>query len=162
MDPNLFHLDWDRTAEVLATIVVLSLIVERGLSWIFESAWYINRFQKSEFKELIAFLVAAVICIVWHFDAVSMIVLAEHTNWFGCLVTAGVIAGGSKGSIQLFREFLGFKSSTRKEYETKKATTAAPPTPTLTADEVVTLKVLAADPPTGKGKKSKADDSDKG
>ena len=36
MDPNLFHLDYGRTFEVLLTIVVLAMIVERTLSILFE------------------------------------------------------------------------------------------------------------------------------
>lgn len=45
MDPNLFHLDWDRTIEVLAAIVVLSFFVERALALLFEHKWFIARFR---------------------------------------------------------------------------------------------------------------------
>ena len=37
MDPNLFHLDWDRTVEALAGIVVLAFLMERSLSLFFEN-----------------------------------------------------------------------------------------------------------------------------
>lgn len=43
MDPNLFHLDWERTFEVLAAVVVLSLITERALSILFESRVAVKR-----------------------------------------------------------------------------------------------------------------------
>lgn len=120
MDPNLFHLDWDRTSEVLVTVVLLSLIVERSLSVLFESRWFIDKLDEKNLKEVIGLAVSFLICAVWKFDAVSMIVLADQTNWFGYLVTAGIIAGGSKGSIKLFQEWLGFKSSARKEKEERK------------------------------------------
>ena len=120
MDPNLFHLDWERTGEVLAAVVLLSMLLERALSPFFESAWYIRRLQHKELKELIAFIVAATVCWSWKFDAVSMIVLAEKTNPFGYLMTGAIVAGGSKGSIRLFREALGFKSTARKRYEDEK------------------------------------------
>ena len=42
IDPNLFRLDWERLLEVLATIVVLSLILERALAVIFESKSFIE------------------------------------------------------------------------------------------------------------------------
>jgi hypothetical protein len=31
MDPNLFHLDWERLAEVLAAVVVMAFLIERAL-----------------------------------------------------------------------------------------------------------------------------------
>jgi hypothetical protein len=119
MDPNLFHLDWDRTAEVLIAITILSLLVERALAPLFESRWFLAKYQGQSVKEPIAFLAALGVCASWDFDAVSMVVLAERTNWFGYLVTAGVIAGGSKASIALFQDFLKIKSGARKELDTK-------------------------------------------
>ena len=65
----------------------------------------------------IALAVSVAICFVWEFDAVSMIVLAERTNWFGYLVTGGVIAGGSKAAIKLFHDVLDFKSNALREME---------------------------------------------
>lgn len=120
MDPNLFHLDWERTFEVLATIVVLSLLVERALAPLFEHRAFIKKFGEMGVKEPVAFLVALAVCLYWDFDAVSMIVLREKTSPFGTVVTAAVIAGGSKGSIKLFRDVLGFKSSAFADYEKEK------------------------------------------
>jgi len=115
VDPNLFHLDWDRTFEVLAAIVVLSMIVERALSLLFENRKLIDKFSGTGTKELIAFFVSALVCFFWDFDAVSMIVLREETTRLGELITAGVIAGGSKGSIKLFRDVLKFRSGAYEE-----------------------------------------------
>ncbi len=42
MDPNLFHLDYERLFKVLITIVVFSFFVERALSVVFEMRWFIN------------------------------------------------------------------------------------------------------------------------
>ena len=61
MDPNLFHLDWDRTIEVLAAIVVLSFFVERALALLFEHKWFVARFRNRGLKEPISFLVALAI-----------------------------------------------------------------------------------------------------
>lgn len=120
MDPNLFHLDWDRTLEVLAAVVVLSLLLERALAILFESRMMVKRLEGTSLKEIIAFVVAAVVCVRWKFDAISMTVLTERTSLIGEFVTAGVIAGGSKGSIKLFRDVLGFKSSAYAEKEERK------------------------------------------
>lgn len=127
MDPNLFHLDWDRTFEVLAAIVFLSMFLERALSIIFESRTFINAFgdRPVPVKEVIAFGVAVGICIRWHFDAVSMTILTERTSHFGEIVTAGIIAGGSKGSVALFRDWLGWMSTAQKEKVARKRAVAA-------------------------------------
>lgn len=115
MDPNLFHLDWERLAEVLATVVVLSLVVERALSIVFEHRLYIANLRHSGAKEFIAFGVSLFICWFWQFDALSMIILRDKTSFLGEMVTAGVIAGGSKGSVKLFRDVMGFKSTAYRE-----------------------------------------------
>jgi len=44
MDPNLFHLDWERTLEALVGIIVLAFLLERALAPLFESRWFIHTF----------------------------------------------------------------------------------------------------------------------
>jgi hypothetical protein len=116
MDPNLFRLDWERTAEVLAAVVVMSFVLERALSILFGHRWWIAVCWKKGLKEPIAFGVAAFVCWLWSFDAVSMILVTTDTVTFpGTLITAGVIAGGSQGSVKLFRDVLGFRSTAENE-----------------------------------------------
>lgn len=45
MDPNLFHIDWERTLEALVGVIVLSFLVERACAILFESRWWISRFE---------------------------------------------------------------------------------------------------------------------
>jgi hypothetical protein len=47
MDPNLFHIDWERTLEALAGIVVLAFFVERVCAVVFESRWWVRKFEDS-------------------------------------------------------------------------------------------------------------------
>lgn len=115
MDPNLFHLDWDRTFEALAGIVVLAFLLERALSLFFENRRLVRRLEGKGIKELIAFGVALAVCIRWQFDAVSIIVLDEKVRLLGEAITAAVVAGGSKASVKLFRDILGFRSSAYDE-----------------------------------------------
>ncbi|MCP4591587.1 MAG: hypothetical protein GY842_12675 [bacterium] len=119
MDPNLFHLDWDRLVEALAAIVVLAFVLERALSVVFEHRLYIERLGSRGYKEVIALTVALMVCWYWDFDAISMILLKEHTTFIGEVLTAGIIAGGSKGSVKLFRDVMGFGSTVLKEEEAK-------------------------------------------
>ena len=115
MDPNLFHLDWERTFEALVTIVIMAFLIERALALLFETRIFIKIAQGKSFKELIAFAVAAIICIQWEFDAISMILLSERVTIFGSIVTGAIIAGGSKASIKLFKDIMGFMSTAESE-----------------------------------------------
>jgi hypothetical protein len=171
MDPNLFHLDWERTLEALVAIIVLSFFVERVCALVFESRWYIRLFEEPRvalppdemaalrrapvgardtavaaavevtdagttavvatatpvargrlypIKETVAFALAAAVCLVWDFDAVSMVLLREHTHMAGKLITAAVIAGGSKASIALFHKLMNVRSNAEKERQALK------------------------------------------
>lgn len=204
MDPNLFHLDWSRTAEVLAGVVILAFFVERVAALVFESRWFvlltkvpqrdspegnvecqsleqairireithdltiegkatqaklsqmtvelsaisaslgprdllwpldpsnpgmardkanqaIDELEKRQrrrgrlgplpTKELGAFAVAAWICVIFDFDAISMILLSAKTSTEGALFTAAIVAGGSKASIKFFHDVMGVKSN---------------------------------------------------
>ncbi len=111
MDPNLFHLDWERVGEVLVAIVILAFLLERALAVLFESRFFIKRWKEKSLKELIAFVVAVLACWYWDFDAVSMIFLKEKVTLLGMVITGGIVAGGSKASIKLFRDVMGFKST---------------------------------------------------
>lgn len=137
MDPNLFHIDWERTLEALMGIIVLAFVVERVCALIFESRWYIRLFEDPRvcdhqgdpdlskmpgklypLKEMIAFGIAALICLKWDFDAISIVLLNETTLLSGKLLTAAVIAGGSKAAIKLFQDLMKVRSTA--EIERKK------------------------------------------
>jgi len=124
MDPNLFRVDMERLGEVLIAIVVLSFFLERALALIFEHRLYIARFGDRGLKEPIAFLAALFVCWNWDFDAVSTVILAERTQLTGQLITAGIIAGGSKASVKLFQDLMGVKSSAAKIQAAKAAAVA--------------------------------------
>jgi hypothetical protein len=143
MDPNLFHLDWERTLEALAGIIVLSFLVERACALVFESRWWISRLedarvgklpggsgnspsdeaagqkllagQRYPLKEFLVFALSLVICWAWEFDAVSIIMLSERTHVVGFIITAAVVAGGSKASIALFHDLLKVRSSANEQ-----------------------------------------------
>lgn len=73
--------------------------------------FFINRFQGKSLKEVIAFGVSAAVCWYWDFDALSMILLKDSVTLYGAIITGGVVAGGSKASVKLFRDILQFKST---------------------------------------------------
>ena len=115
MDPNLFHVDWDQLLEVMAAVVVLSFVVERALALIFEHRWYVARFNETGLKAPIAFVVSLFICIEWKFDLVSVLLKSDAVGLVGMVITAGVIAGGSKASIKLFRDLMDVQSDAARD-----------------------------------------------
>ncbi|HJX70680.1 MAG TPA: hypothetical protein VJ346_01975 [Bacteroidales bacterium] len=121
MDPSLFHLNWLRLLEVLVTISVFAIFLERALSILFESRFFIRRFKGKSIKEIIAFICGVTICWIWKFDALSLIFLVEKTLIVGYIVSGAIIAGGSKGSLILFRDFLKVKSLAQKEFDQEQA-----------------------------------------
>lgn len=58
-DPNLIHVDWERTFEAITLIIIFAFIVERALAVIFENHLYIKHFDRDGLKELIVVPVAA-------------------------------------------------------------------------------------------------------
>jgi hypothetical protein len=124
MDPNLFHVDWERTGEALMLIIILAFLVERALAIVFESRIWLRKFDKSGAKEIIAAAVSIWVCFQWKFDALGMIILTETTTVPGYVITGLVIAGGSKASIKLFHDVLGMKSSALEEHEAVQAATS--------------------------------------
>lgn len=117
MDPLLFGIKGDVVAEVLGVIVLLSIIVERALSWIFEWKPVLEKIKGKSVKEPIAFIVSLLVVYYYGFDGLAIIFSQEHSTIIGYFITAGVVAGGSKGSIKLFRDFLNWKSSAQQELE---------------------------------------------
>lgn len=111
MDPALFRVDWGILSEVLALIIVLSFFVERALSIVFEHRWFINLLNNKGLKEPIAFFTSLGVVWYWKFDALSVVLNADKTSFWGYLITAAIVSGGSKASIKLFHDVLDAKSS---------------------------------------------------
>jgi hypothetical protein len=132
VDPNLFHLDWEQVAEVLVAIVVLAFIVERALALLFEWRPFVGARFSPYVKEPIALLVSLAICSYWKLDALSVLLRGEQPRALGMLMTAAVIAGGSKAAVKLFRDVLGVESGSAKRARTER-TDPAPKKPVAPA-----------------------------
>ena len=150
VDPNLFYLDFERVSEVLLTIIVFALLIERALAVIFESRVFIERVdytvkrygsemkagardgspapietatpRNRGLKEAIALGVSFFVCWQWDFDALSILMPVSHPKMtlMGELFSALIVAGGSKGANKLFTDWLGIKSSAKSEIDTFK------------------------------------------
>lgn len=126
MDPNYFFVNWERLMEVLGAIVVISFFLERALSMLFESRFYLRKFQGKSLKEVIATAIGIFICAYWKFDALSFVLPGEQTTIPGYIITGAIIAGGSKASVKLFKDILGVKSTAQAARDSGKPVDPAP------------------------------------
>jgi hypothetical protein len=115
MDPNLFAIDTERLFEVLVVILVLSFFIERALALPFENRWLVEPLSRRGLKEPISFLVSFGVCRFWDFDAISVLLVRDKTQLWGQVLTAGIIAGGSKASIKFFHNVIGAMSTAEAE-----------------------------------------------
>lgn len=119
-DPSLFRIDWEVLAEVLAAIVVLSFFIERALSLLFEHRLFVKGLAQKGLKEPIAFVVSLLVVRYWNFDALSILFHSDTATWWGYIITAAIIAGGSKASIKLFHDVMGTKSAALRQFQATK------------------------------------------
>lgn len=116
MDPIQFRIDWDVLFELMITIIVLSFFVERALSIVTESKLFVHsRLDENGSKEILSFAVSLFVVKFVGFDALAVLFKLDSVRWPGFLITAAIIAGGSKASIKLFQDLLDVKSSARRQ-----------------------------------------------
>ena len=141
LTPDLFHVDYSRLLETLITIIVLSFLVERVLSIIFENRLFIDwveakeaipeksdekgniinkaipaKAKKKGVRELIAVIFSIGICFFLNFDAFTIIFQSnDEMTKLGILFTGFIVAGGSKASMALFKDLMKVMSSAEKE-----------------------------------------------
>jgi hypothetical protein len=103
---------WDVMMGTVIAVAVLAVMLERGLSIVFEHPlWVRANLDGKGLKELIALGVAYGIVKYLSFDAISMISGHPRAHSAGLWVTAAVIAGGAKGSNRLFVDLWNIKSN---------------------------------------------------
>lgn len=119
VDPNAFAVPWAVMIEALALVIVLAFVLERCLALVFESRFFIQfsenqkakPMSKGNYKAPIAFVLAVVTCLLYQIDIVAALMSHSHPSVFGAVITGGLVAGGSKASIKLFRDLMGVYSN---------------------------------------------------
>jgi hypothetical protein len=117
MPPAEFKVGFEGVFETMLAIVVLSFFLERALALLFEWRPFVKKFEGKAIKTPIALSIAILICFHWKFDAVGAVFSSVEPSVGGAVLTAAVIAGGSKASIKLFRNVLDVKSNALREKE---------------------------------------------
>lgn len=111
----------DYVISQIGIVVALSVIVERALSVVFGTRVFVEKWSGKSIKEMIAVAVSIVVCIYWKVDVVAALVHQEsgYQKPLGMVLTAGVIAGGSKAALKLFQDILGIKTKAEREEQVK-------------------------------------------
>ena len=139
VDPNMVALDWNVLAEQLVLVVVVATIIERALSTVFETDWFVQYQRRRKaagrdtggVKTMLGLLVSFIGALLYQLDIMAVLLSHHRTSLIGSAITAAVIAGGSKGSLKLFRDVLNIKSTAREQYEADKR---VPPPQTPSSD----------------------------
>ena len=93
------------TLKILWIVVILAFMIERALALVFEHRVWIRareRFNLYGCKEVIAFALAWGLCRAFEFDAVALL-FGRSVHWLTLVLTAMIVAGGSKGAIRLMQ-----------------------------------------------------------
>lgn len=117
MNPSDFTMNFAQVFEALLAIVVLSFLLERALALLYEWKPFMKRLGTKPIKTPMAFGLALMVAMKWDFDAIGAVFSASDPTILGTIITAGVIAGGSKASLKLFHDVMGVKSQAVKDGE---------------------------------------------
>ena len=102
----------------LVKLVFLSMILERGLYFIFDYSLWRERIERKGIRAPVSLAAAGSIVYYYDFDIlVPTLDPGAGSTFFGLCITALIVAGGSAGAIKLFQDFLGLG---RKAQETTK------------------------------------------
>lgn len=106
-----------RIAFGLAQLVILAMIMERGLYFIFDYKLWREALSKFALKGPISFALALFICWYYDYDILARILDPEAITNVGIGITAAILAGGSVGAITLFQDILKFSREGRAQIQ---------------------------------------------
>jgi hypothetical protein len=128
MDPQ--YAQFMSVVGALGKLVVLSLILERALAFVFEHDWFkmtsrvtvpdpqdptrtISDSRWPGLKGFLALGAAISICYGYNFNVMSALFGTTRPDLVGILITGVVAAGGSAGAIAIFQGFLNMNKDSR-------------------------------------------------
>jgi hypothetical protein len=106
MQPDFFEADYTQLTEAIFVVILLSFIIERVLSVIFEHELYKKYLDGKGLSAAIAVVLSFFVCRQFHFDLPAIMFKTPETSFLGILLTAMLISGGSKGTMQLMNFFI--------------------------------------------------------
>jgi len=129
MNPDLAYNSLLNAAGALAQLVVIALLLERALAFVYEYHWFKWVSDRIDgIKAPIALIVSTVACSMYRFDVLAQLFhqsdAAARPSRLGIVLTAAIIAGGSGGAIALFQGVLNWSKGSRDELIRAKQTAA--------------------------------------
>lgn len=104
-DPAIFQ----QTLAVLVQLLVLSLLLERGLHFVFHfNLWRDFLGEKKSLKALVSLGTSLLICFCYELNAIAEVIDPDKIHVkVGTVITALVISGGSIGVLRMMQAFRG-------------------------------------------------------
>lgn len=133
-EPNAEYAQFLLVLGALGKLATFALILERGLSVIYEHEWFLYFFEKKEtqtsrlpgLKATLAAGAAIGICHLYKFDVLAAVFAPSPASGFGMTATGLIAAGGSAGAIALLQGYLGISKTVRDaKIEARQAEAAA-------------------------------------
>ena len=106
MQPDFFEADYTQLTEAIFVVVLLSFIIERVLAVVFEHELYKKYLDGKGISAPIAVVLSFFVCRQFHFDLPAIMFKNPQESFLGILLTAMLISGGSKGTMQLMNFFI--------------------------------------------------------
>lgn len=99
----------------LFQLVILAMLIERGLYFVFDYRHLRDRLKEKGLKAPVVLGVAWFVC--WHhdFDIVARTIDPGSETQIGIFITATIVAGGSAAAMTLFHDVLKFTRAAREE-----------------------------------------------
>jgi hypothetical protein len=148
VNPDIGYASLLSTLGSLTQLVAIAMLLERGLSFVFEYHWFKRVSDKVEgIKGPIALGVALLICFTYRFDILAELFEPAGGSGvataIGIIITATIIAGGSAGAISLFQGVLNWSKESRDARVRAKQLTAAAESREAEARDVAAQAALA-------------------
>ena len=106
MQPDFFEADYTQLTEAIFVVVLLSFIIERVLAVVFEHALYKKYLDGKGLSAPISVALSFLVCRSFHFDLLAVMFKDQAAGLLGTILTAMLISGGSKGTMQLMNYFI--------------------------------------------------------
>lgn len=99
----------------LFQVVILAILIERGLYFIFDYQLWRDRLTDKGIKAPVALGVSWLICSYHDFDVIARVIDPGAETKLGIFITATIVAGGSAAAMVLFNDVLKFTRSARAQ-----------------------------------------------
>ena len=111
MNQGTVGVNGDEVFKIVWVVTVLAFMIERALAILFEHRLWIRmeeRLHLKGMKELVAIALAYNLSAWASFDAPALM-FHKESGRYSMLITALVIAGGSKGAVKLMQGYMGIR-----------------------------------------------------